>query len=229
MPDGSEMPIGFVSRTLTKAEKNYSQLEKEGLACVYGVKRFHSYLFGHRFILQTDHQPLTTLFDESKVVPAQASSRIQRWALSLASYQYTISFRSTTKHGNAEAMSRLPSSNTPVPSELVLLIKNLNKAPITSDQIAGWTHKDPTLCNIIIMLGWPATVESELKPYWNRRLELSTHAGCILWGLRVVVPPQGRSTALTELHGAHPGMTRMKALGRQWVWYGCPQILFAQF
>ena len=78
MTDRSEMPIGFVSRTLTKAEKNYSQLEKEGLACIYSVKRFHSYLFGYKFTLQTDHQPLTTLFDESKVIPAQASSRIQR-------------------------------------------------------------------------------------------------------------------------------------------------------
>ena len=62
-------------------------------------------------------------------------------------------------------------------------------------------------------------MESELKPYWNGRLELYTHAGCILWGLRVVVPPQGRSTVLAELHGAHPGMTRMKALARQWVWW----------
>ena len=81
MPDGLEKPIGFVSRTLADAEKNYSQLEKKGLACVYGIKCFHSYLYGHKFILQTDHQPLTTLFSETKNVPSQASSRIQRWAL----------------------------------------------------------------------------------------------------------------------------------------------------
>ena len=42
MPDGSERPTGFASHTLTQAEKNYSQIEKEGLACVFGVKRFHS-------------------------------------------------------------------------------------------------------------------------------------------------------------------------------------------
>ena len=47
LPDGSERPIGYVSRTLNTAERNYSQLEKEGLACVFGVKRFYSYLFGH--------------------------------------------------------------------------------------------------------------------------------------------------------------------------------------
>jgi len=88
-------------------------VEKEGLACVYGVKRFHLYLFGHKFVLQTDHQPLTTLFNETKAIPVRASSRIQRWALLMASYEYTIVFRSTSKHANADAMSRLPLPDKP--------------------------------------------------------------------------------------------------------------------
>ena len=46
MSDGSDKPIGYASRTLSAAEQNYSQLEKEGLACVFGVKKFHNYLFG---------------------------------------------------------------------------------------------------------------------------------------------------------------------------------------
>ena len=149
-----------MSRTLTDAEKKYSQVEKEGLACVYGMKRFHSYLFGHKFVLQTDHQPLTTLFNETKSIPVQASSRIQRWALLLASYEYTIVFRSTSKHANADAMSRLPlpdkPTSTPVPAEFVLMIEKLDKAPITSTQIANWTKKDPVLAKVsqYIQLGW---------------------------------------------------------------------------
>ena len=51
MPDGDERPIGYVSQSLTKAERNYSQLEKEGLSCVFGEKRFHDFLVGHHFLL----------------------------------------------------------------------------------------------------------------------------------------------------------------------------------
>ena len=90
MPDGSEKLVGFISRIPFRCRKKYSQIKKEALACVFGVKRFHTYLFGHHFILQTDHKPLTTLFNESKEIPAQASERIQRWALTLSAYEYTI-------------------------------------------------------------------------------------------------------------------------------------------
>ena len=88
--DGTEKPIRFVSRTLTETEKKYSQIEKEALACVFGVKKLNAYLFGHDFTLQTDHKPLMTLFNESKEVPVQASARIKRWALALSAYEYTI-------------------------------------------------------------------------------------------------------------------------------------------
>ena len=77
MSDRSEKPIGSASRTLNKAERDYSQLEKEGLSCVFGVKHFYSYLFGHPFELVTDHKPLLGLFGESKPSSPQASARIQ--------------------------------------------------------------------------------------------------------------------------------------------------------
>ena len=54
---------------------------------MFGVKKFHSYLYGHHFTLITDHKPLLTLFNESEL---QASGRIQCWALTLAAYEYTL-------------------------------------------------------------------------------------------------------------------------------------------
>ena len=44
--DGTERPIAYVSKTLTKAEQNYSQIKREALSLVYGVKKFHQYIFG---------------------------------------------------------------------------------------------------------------------------------------------------------------------------------------
>ena len=84
MEDGSEHPISFASRTLTKAERNYSNLEREALAVIYIVKKFHQYLYGRQFSLETDHKPLESLFNEKKATPAMAAARIQRWALTLA-------------------------------------------------------------------------------------------------------------------------------------------------
>ena len=96
--DGTDRLIGFASRSLTKAERKYLQLEKEGLACIFGVKRFHSNLYGHKFTLITDHKPLLGLLGEIKAIPTQASARIQRWALTLAAYEYTFCYRSGGNH-----------------------------------------------------------------------------------------------------------------------------------
>ena len=108
-PNGEEKPIAFVSRTLTASEKNYAQIEKEALALVFGVHRFHQYLYGRKFTLLTDHRPLTTILGPKKGMPAIAAARLQRWAVQLAAYTYDIEFKSTHDRGNANALSCLRS------------------------------------------------------------------------------------------------------------------------
>ena len=68
MDDGSERPVGFASRTLNAAEKNYSQSDKEAAAIMFALKKFHKQLYGRRFEVITDHQPLVSLFCDLKQV-----------------------------------------------------------------------------------------------------------------------------------------------------------------
>ena len=129
MEGGSERPIAFVSRSLTSAERNYSQLDKEALAIVFAVKKFHPYLHGHNFRIYSDHQPLKHLFDENRQIPNLASARIQRWALLLAAYSYTIRYCSGKAMANTDALSRLPLPKTtddaPEPGDHVALANHL--------------------------------------------------------------------------------------------------------
>ena len=106
MDDGTDKPIAFSSRTLAAAEKKYSQIEKEGLAIIFGVKRFHQYLFGRQFTILSDHKPLKHLFTGSQATPTLASARIQRWSLTLGAYDYMIEYKPGQEHGNADMLSR---------------------------------------------------------------------------------------------------------------------------
>lgn len=107
--------MAFASRTLAAAEKNYSQLEREGLAVVFGVKKFHSYLYGRHFTIYSDHQPLRHLFSESRGVPTMAAASIQRWALTPGAYEYNIKYCPGKDMANADALSRLPLARVVVP------------------------------------------------------------------------------------------------------------------
>ena len=77
LEDGVVRPVAYASRTLAKAERNYSQFYCEALVIVYGVKEFHQYVYGRHFTLETDHKPLTYVFGKGKGLPQMAASRVQ--------------------------------------------------------------------------------------------------------------------------------------------------------
>ena len=224
-PDGSEKPVAFASRTLSVAEKKYSQLDKEGLAIVFGVKKFHHYLFGRKFQIRSDHKPLQHLFSENKPIPIQASACIQRWALILSAYDYTIAYKPGEDHANADSLSRLPLGETPKdppqPAEVVFLMETLEHSLVTPQDIRLQTDRDPLLSKVwkMVLHGWEGGEEQHMTPFTRKRDELSIQDGCILWGSRVVVPKKGQAQVLELLHQGHPGMARMKSLARSVVWW----------
>ena len=205
MPDGTERPIGYVSRSLSPAERNYSTMDKEALAVIVGLKKFHQFLYGKKFTIRTDHKPLVGLFGEKKGVSPQASPRVQRWALTLAAYEYEIQYKAGITNGNADALSRLPLPEipdvTPIPGDTIKLMEHLEEIPLQSSQIREWTRGDPVLSKVYqnVLGNWPSTCSNqELQPYFNRRTEISVEDGCLLWGTRVIVPSKRREKVLAN-------------------------------
>ena len=218
MPDGSERPVAFASRSLTKTERKYAQIDKEALSIVWGVKRFHVYLYGRRFTLITDHKPLTAIFHPEKGVPAMTAARLQRYALFLAGFDYRIEYKSTTEHCNADGLSHLPLRQKEleemgVDSSAVFHATQFASLPVTSEAVSRETRRDPVLARIHepIVKGWSARVDGD-KPYYQRRNKLTVHQGCILWGMRVVILNKLQDRVLEELHDGHMGVVKMKAL-----------------
>ncbi|UYV83435.1 K02A2.6-like [Cordylochernes scorpioides] len=203
--DNDLRPVAFASRTLTPAEKRYSQLEREALGIVFGVTRFRNYLLGNSFTLRTDHKPLVTLFSENKGIPTIAANRIQRWAIILSAYQYKIEYIKGTSNTEADVLSRLPmftpeqnpKEHDSEPVEMVLLMDALDSSPVTSDDIRANLPGDPALRPALdhTLQGWSEETpkEIELMPYWSRRYELGACKGLLFWGNRVIIPTNLRA------------------------------------
>ena len=111
----NDQPIAYASRCLTKTEENYAQIEKELLAIVFGIRRFHQYAFGREVTVQTDHKPLETL---AKKALDTAPKRLQRMFLQLQRYNVTVVYRKGKELYLADTLSRasIPSASPPLTS-----------------------------------------------------------------------------------------------------------------
>ena len=186
MEDGSERPIAFASRTLTKAERNYSQIDKEALALVWGVKKFHLYLLGRHFTLVTDNEPLTSIFNHKKGIPAMTVARLQRYALFLAGFKDSIEYKNTSQHGNADRLSHLPlrkECNKEVADPMEnFQVSQLEVLPVSTDMIHQASHRDLILSRVVEYTkhGWPPSSEKDLEPFHRRKDELTLLNSCLM-------------------------------------------------
>ena len=173
MPGGTEQPIAYASRTLSFAEHNYSHLDKEALAIIFGIKKFHQYCYSRSFKIKSDHKPLMGILAENKQIPAMTAARLQWWALILASYDYTLVYRPGKENGNADGLSCLPvdldirngqseaiswsglvAENDDDPVDVMMM--ELDKAPVSAAEVKKWSRHDSVIGNVIdvVQKGW---------------------------------------------------------------------------
>ena len=206
-PNGVEHPIAYASRTLTAAERNYVQIEKEALSLIFGVRKFHQYVYWRAFTLITDHKPLNTILGPKKGISPLAAARLQRWALLLSAYHYQIEYKSTSAHANADGLLRLPlntgadrQKDRCLKEPSIFKVRQMEALPVTTAQLKTATRQDLVLSCVVMYKrqGWPGKVPDVLKPYWNHRSELSLEDGCLLWGVGVIVPRESTAGSASE-------------------------------
>ena len=141
LPNGEEKPITYGSRTLSKTEQNYAQVEKEAIAIIFGIRKFHQYTFNYNIHTKAG-------------LPVLAAARLQRWAIMLSAYQYDIEFRPTNKHSNADCSSRLPLSTQASAEQdnaaSLFNIHQIGTLPIGTDRLRQQTNLDPALAKVTV-------------------------------------------------------------------------------
>lgn len=220
-------PVAYISRSLSSTEERYSQIERETLACVWAVERFHNYLFGNEFVLCVDNKPLTSLLAPNckKILPP----RIQRLAWRLYQYNYKIEHVVGEKN-IADLLSRLPLSELDettsgrVADSYIRFVVGFDESEraLSFADLRAATAKDKilsVLLNLIQSGTWSA--DENIKPFRLLRDQLSVYDGIVLRGDRIVVPEVLVKRVLKLAHISHVGMVKTKQnLRQKYFWIG---------
>lgn len=216
-------PVRFLSKALTQAEMNYSNIERELLAVLFACEKLHNYTFGRPITIHTDHRPLELIFLKPISL---APARLQRMLLRLSQYDLHVKYVGAKSVLLADTLSRLvtPGSGAAVPGLDISIAQVLKVAPTRLQSLQRDTGSDPVLMSLMtyITQGWPNSVQdlpSALHPFWCFRDELAVLDGLVMKGNRIVIPTIQRSETLDRLHDAHQGLTSTLQRARRTVYW----------
>jgi transposase InsO family protein len=212
------LPVAYTSRSLTKAEQSYAQIEKELLAVTFACNKFHDYIIGKQVIVETDHKPLETIMKKPLL---SAPMRLQRMMLQLQRYDLSLVYKKGSQLFIADTLSRAYLNET-FPADIYEDYEILTVQPVAShklDELQRKTALDPMMMQLAstILHGWPESqkdVPDDLKPYFNVRDQLATRDGVIYKGEKVVVPKSLQSDYLSCIHMGHTGVESTKRRAR---------------
>ena len=217
--------IAFASRSLSVLEKKYSQVEKEALALVFSVEKFHQYVYGKRFKLYSDAKAIVFIYGN---MTHKSPARIERWGLRLLPYDFELIH--TPGDGNpADYLSRHPVDPAEMESNdadlhVNFIVDNSVPRAIKRSQIAKATREDgdmQTLVRAINTSNQKVIAKSNtLKEFNNVFNQLSvSDDGIILRNHQIVVPKELRQKLVDIVHEGHLGIVKSKMLMRLKVWF----------
>ena len=199
-------------------EQRYCQTEREALARVWACEKFHLYLVGCQFTLYTDNQALEILYSAK----SKQSASIQRWALRLQQYNYTVKYRPGTGTP-ADFLSRAPTSNSPdqsVAEEYVNFVAEMAIPRTTQlSEIQEATMKDEELQLVHRALETGRWNDKSISAYVAVREEITRVNGVLLRGQRLIIPYSLRSRTIAPAHRGHLGIVKTKQNLRTKVWW----------
>lgn len=222
-------PIAYATRSLSKSEKNFPQIEKEALAMRFGCDKFHQYIYGKELIIETDHKPLESIGKKSIV---QAPPRLQRIFYDILQYNPIIVYKKGTSIPVADALSR-DCDNTEQDCEEDTCIVHvvLPMSENTLNDFKRETNNDQELATLkcLILKGWPEErkdVPLDAQKYWNFRDELSIYDDLLFKGERVLVPATLKKRLLDVLHQGHLGIqSSLRRARESFYFYGMNAVI----
>ena len=206
----SDRPVAYASRALTDPETRYAQIEKELLAIVFSVEKFHQFTFGRPVKVQSDHKPLEAILQKPL---SSAPKRLQGMMLRLQGYDISVTYKKGKEMLLADTLSRAY-LNRPGEQEDIEHINMLDFVLIRKERfekLKDATDNDEALQKLksVIMNGWPddkSRLPMEVTPYHSFHDELSVQDGLIFKRDRVVIPFSMRSEMKQLLHSTHSGI-----------------------
>lgn len=226
--DGKESVVAFWSRRFTPCEQNYAVTEREALAAVNAVEKWKLFLWGHPFILRTDHSALRSILSAN--YSGRAGARIARWQARLVPYSYSVKYVPGNKLPGADVLSRLPDSSGTAPDNfsdddgLVIALME-EEGNLTLDEVREASRNDPEVVALrhALLHGFPQRYKNcnkYSKPYYSLQHELSVSGELVVRaGSQLIIPSSLRSRYLELAHAAHDGIVRTKQLLRSLAWW----------
>lgn len=213
----TRQPVCFASKGLTDCECRYSQIEKEFLAILFSCKKFHSYIYGRKVKVCTDHKPLVSIMN--KDISDIHSTRLQRIKLKLLKYDLDVTYIPGKEMHIADALSRAFNNyqyKMDTDSSLNEVVHSVNMSENRITEFQTETQNDEVLKELITVVqdGWPHSkqkIKDSLKFYYSKKNEIYFENGLLFYNHRIIVPMSLRHQMVTQLHQAHFGITKTVA------------------